>query len=155
DGFRWMLGTEAASVSCRTHTSPAIRCRGETDALAQIAFANGAGAQLIESFSSPVSRTETVVIGEEGVLVLNYQGALLFDPEHRKEPKERWDNPYSGGDKPESAYRCLEELLAAVEEGRAPTNSGEDNLKTVALLEGAYRSAETGQGVPFRPGGLL
>jgi len=143
DGFRWMLGDEARSLVCRTHASPAIDCAGETEAHVQIAFAGGAAVSYVQSFSSPVARTETLVLGETGTLVLNYDGAARFDRDHRKEPKQRWANPFAGPGKPESAFQGLERLLAAIETpGTEPENSGHDNLRTVALLEAAYRSAE-------------
>ena len=39
------------------------------------------------------------------------------------------------------------ELLDAIDEGRPPHHSGDDNLWTVALLEGAYRSAADNRAV--------
>jgi len=152
DGFRWMLGCEARSISCHTRSSPAIECVGETDAAVQVAFQSGARVSYVESFSSPVGRAETLVIGERGALLLGYDGAALFDKDHRHEPAERWGNPLGSGDKPGSAFKALSELLSALEGATEPSNSGRDNLKTIALLEGAYRSAEEGQSIAFRDG---
>jgi predicted dehydrogenase len=39
-------------------------------------------------------------------------------------------------------FRSLDRLLTAIENGGEPSNSGRDNLRTVALLDAAYRSAE-------------
>src|SRR5205823_690197 len=36
DGFRWLLGSEARTVRCQLHRSPAIRCAGETEAFLQL-----------------------------------------------------------------------------------------------------------------------
>jgi hypothetical protein len=36
-------------------------------------------------------------------------------------------------------------LLEAIASGQEPVNSGRDNLQTMALLDGAYRSAATGE----------
>jgi len=152
DGFRWMLGSEAKSIACHTHSSPAIDCAGETDAVAQIEFEDGAAVSYVESFSSPVGRAETAVVGERGVLVFGFDTAALYDRDHRREPLERWANPFAGPGKPESAFKGLDHLLAALEDGAEPPNSGHDNLKTVALLEGAYRSAKENRPVSFHNG---
>lgn len=69
DGFRWLLGAEATSLLCTTYASPAVNAAGESDGFVQITFANGAVATNVESFSSPVSKTETVVIGEAGSIL--------------------------------------------------------------------------------------
>jgi predicted dehydrogenase len=154
DGFRWMLGCEATRVACAATSSPAIDCEGETDAHVQIAFSNGTLVSYTESFSSPVGRCETLVIGELATLRLGYDAAELYDTERRKEPAERRENPFAGRAKPESAFRALDEFLTALERGTEPSNSGRDNLKTIALLEAAYRSAAEGRAVELHDGTL-
>lgn len=42
---------------------------------------------------------------------------------------------------------CLAEFVAAVREGREPECSGQDNLRSLAIVFAAIRSAETGQAV--------
>jgi predicted dehydrogenase len=152
DGFRWMLSEEARSLCCRTHRSAAIDCSGETEAFVQIAFETGASASYVQSFSSPLARTETLIFGAEGLLSLNYQGAALFKREAGREPVEQWPNPFAGANKPESAFAGLHHLLMALETGEEPPNSGRDNLKTVALLDAAYRSAAEQRPVSFEGG---
>lgn len=154
DGFRWMLNDEATSILCATASSSAIESSGETEALTQVAFERGTTASYVESFSSPFRKTETVVIGERGVLVLNYDGAALFDKDSRDEPRERWSAPYSGSRKPEATFITLNQLLTSLETGSEPSNSGRDNLKTITLLDGAYRSAGDGQIVLLQEGVL-
>jgi D-apiose dehydrogenase len=147
DGFRWLLGSEARSVLCHTQRSTAIECAGETDAFVQIAFENGVAASYAQSFSSPLSRTETLVLGEEALLSLSYRGAALYRREGGAEPVESWTNPLAGANKPEATFLCLDLLLGAIETGVEPSNSGRDNLHTVALLDAAYRSAAEGRPV--------
>jgi UDP-N-acetyl-2-amino-2-deoxyglucuronate dehydrogenase len=142
DGFRWMLDDDARSLTCATRSSPAIDCVGETDACVQIVFERGAIVSYVQSFASPVSRAETLVLGERGALALGYEGIALFDNGHGAEPRERWANPFAGKNKPESAFMGLDSLLTAIEQRAEPPNSGRDNLKTIALLDGAYRSAQ-------------
>lgn len=145
DGFRWMLGREARSVRCRLQRSAAVRCAGETEAFVQLAFEDGTPVSYVQSFSSPLARTETLVFGEEGLLRLHYGGAALHRREGGREPVQEWENPHAGLHKPESVFACLDPLLAAIERGEEPPNGGRDNLRTVALLEAAYRSAEEGR----------
>jgi len=152
DGFRWMLGCEAESIFCRTASSAAIDCVGETDASVQIRFAGGTTVTFAQSFSSPVTRNETLVLGEKGSLVVG-DGVALYAADSREDVLETWDNPYAGEGISEATFRSLDELLRAVESGREPPNSGRDNLKTIALLDGAYRSAADGGIVAF-DGGL-
>jgi predicted dehydrogenase len=152
DGFRWMLSDEAVSLLCHTRSSSAITCKGETDASALMRFARGTLVTYVESFSSLAAKTETRVIGETGTLLLDYDQLSLFDREHRTLPRERWENPLRGPRKPEATFEGLNLLLTALEQQNEPPNSGFDNLKTIALLDSAYRSAETGQVISFREG---
>jgi predicted dehydrogenase len=148
DGFRWMLGCEARSVCCQMRRSPAIECAGETDASVQVVFEDGTLVSYVQSFSSAVSRTETLILGERGVLKLGYRSLQVYDRPRAAEPASEWANPYfgeRGEGKPESAYEGLRQLLLAVEQGEEPPNSGRDNLKTIALLDAAYRSDAEGQ----------
>ncbi|GAC1478404.1 MAG: Gfo/Idh/MocA family oxidoreductase [Ktedonobacteraceae bacterium] len=152
DGFRRILNDEASSLLCRVFSSPAIDCEGETDASALITFKRGALVSYTESFSTPKANTETTIIGERGELLLNYDGIKCFDRDYSTTPREEWENPYRGAQKPEATFVGLNLLLDAIEAGTTPANSGEDNMRTIALLDGAYRSAETGRTVTFEEG---
>ena len=152
DGFRWLLGCEARSLLCRTHRSPAIDCVGETDAVMQIAFENGVTVSYTQSFSSPLATTRTLILGEAGMLALDYDGLALFVRGAAHSPAEQWANPYAGPNKPESAFIGLNHLLTALETGGEPPNSGQDNLCTVALLDAAYRSAAKDRLISFEGG---
>ncbi len=152
DGFRWILGAEAATLEARTYSSPAIDCAGETDATVQLVFEQGTPVSYVQSFSSCFRRTDTIVIGETGALHLDYNGAALYDRDHRTEPLERWHNPDSGANKPQATFTGIDTLLSALEQGTAPSNSAQDNLKTIALLDAAYRSADERRAIQFKGG---
>lgn len=137
DGFRVLLGKEASWLSARTYSSPAIECAGETDAFVQIHFGE-TPVSYVQSFSSSVKRVETLVFGERGTLRLDYGKAVLATPDG----EETVVNPYAGDRYNESMFNSLDRLLTAVETGEEPANSGRDNLRTVALLDAAYRSAD-------------
>jgi D-apiose dehydrogenase len=149
DGMRWIVQSAPESIYSITRSSPAIDCVGETEAFTSIVFQNGVIGSYVETFTVPRRRAETIVSGVDGALILTYDGIAHHTKENRNGPKQTWENPYRGAAKPQSAYACLNELLVALEEGREPTNSGEDNLKTVALLDGAYRSAKERREIRF------
>jgi predicted dehydrogenase len=142
DGFRWLLNDVATSVFCETRSSSAIQSVGETEAAVQVNFKQGALASYVESFSSPFPRTETLVLGETGTLMLTYDGLSLFEQKGRAVPHLHWENPLRGSHKPEATFIGLNLLLTSLEESTEPPNSGRDNLQTIALLDSAYRSAE-------------
>ncbi len=152
DGLRWILDCDATSVFCQTHSSDSVNCTGETEANVLLQFTNGTIANYSQSFSSAINQTETTIIGETGTLVVNYNGVTLHK---RGQEVQRWDNAkYAGENKPESAFAGLEELLSAIENKIKPANSGRDNLKTIALLEASYQSAQSGQMVNLKNGEL-
>lgn len=148
DGFRYLLGREATRVWCRTSSSPAVDCVGETDAFVQVTFEH-IPVSYTQSFSSRLRRTETVVLGELGTLRLDNDRVSLHGADGMTVD---WDNPYARRGKPESTYRSLDRLLTAVEKEEQPTNSGEDNLRTVALLDAAYESARTREPIALTEG---
>lgn len=147
DGFRHMLGREAAWVWCRTSSSPEVDCAGETDAFTQLLF-DHIPVSYVQSFSSRLRRTDTVVLGQLGTLEFGYDAVSLRD----KDGSTEWENPYAGRGKPESTYLSLNRLLAALDDGGEPPNSGKDNLRTIALLDAAYESARAGEPVTLTGG---
>ena len=120
DGFRWILQQEAESILCRIHSSPAIDCAGDTDAAVQLTFREGTAVSYVQSFSSPISKTETLIIGEAAALSLDHRGAALFDRDHRDEPAERWDISADRKQKSEATFQSLNQLLTALEQGTEP-----------------------------------
>ena len=146
DGLRWILQDEPVSIQCRTFSSPAIDCIGETDAQVFLTFKNGVSATIVQSFSSRIAHTETIIIGETGTLWLTYDKARLIND---GQLSYEWTNPHAGDGKPESAYLGLDQLLIALDTNQEPTNSGHDNLKTVRMLDLAYQSADTRSTITF------
>jgi D-apiose dehydrogenase len=147
DGFRQLIAADATRVLARTFSSPAIDCAGETDAFVQIDF-GAVPVSYVESFSSRVTVADTIVVGERGTLRFGYDKLVRANDAGARE----WDNPYAGAGKPESTFRSLARLLDAVDTGQTPSNSGQDNLKTIALLEAAYASADQNRPVELTGG---
>ncbi|BDZ44538.1 Gfo/Idh/MocA family protein [Naasia aerilata] len=149
DGFRYLLDVDADWLVGTAWRSPSMEASGETDAVIHVRFGE-VGVNYTQSFSSRFERVETIVLGETGTLAFGYDTLQIADADG----VETIDNPCAGPGKPLSAYRSLERLLDAIDEGREPTNSGRDNLKTLSLLDAAYRSAATGETVEFTNGVL-
>ncbi|MCG7381465.1 Gfo/Idh/MocA family oxidoreductase [Paenibacillus sp. ACRRY] len=137
DGFRQILGSEAVSVNSLMRSSSAINCAGETDATVQVAFENGSMATYVQSFSSPFPRTEMIVIGETGTLFCTHQRVELYRND-TKSPLQTWHNDVS---RETATFEGLNQLLVSLETGDEAPNSAQDNLKTVAILDAAYRSS--------------
>ena len=152
DGIRWITGRDAASIYAQMRSSDAVNCAGETEANVQLSFDDGPIADYFQSFSAAVNQTQTLVIGTEGTLILDYNGVQLHRRGHEMQSFDNAD--YAAENKPESAFACLNELLCAARENREASNSGRDNLKTIALLEAAYRSARDNCIVSLRNGVL-
>ena len=150
DGFRYLLGREADWIVATTHKSPAIDAAGETDASIHVRFGD-VGVNYTESFSSRVERDRDDRDRRARA------PCCSTTTSSRSTPLTEWrrsSNPWAGDGKPESAYLGLAELLRAIDEGDEPSNSGSDNLRTLSLLDGAYRSAATGELVRFENGVL-
>jgi UDP-N-acetyl-2-amino-2-deoxyglucuronate dehydrogenase len=147
DGFRQLTGGSATRVWAQTYSSPAIDCVGETDAFVQIEF-GPIPVAYVQSFSSQLTATETVVFGNKGTLRFDYGTLVRISGTGTAE----WANPHAGPGKPESTYLSLNRLLDAIETGGQPGNSGRDNLETIALLEAAYRSASERRAVELKAG---
>jgi UDP-N-acetyl-2-amino-2-deoxyglucuronate dehydrogenase len=147
DGFRQLIDGSATRVWAQTYSSPVIDCVGETDAFVQIEFGS-IPVSYVQSFSSRVETTETIVFGDKGTLRFDYGTLALITGDGTAE----WANPHAGQGKPESTYLSLNRLLDAIEAGEQPSNSGQDNLETIALLEAAYQSAWERRAIELREG---
>lgn len=138
DGFRWILGCEAQTINCQTRSSSAIDCTGDTDSSVQLVFENDVPVTYVQSFSSAYNRVELIVVGETGTLVANYKTVELYRKGNNG-PIQTWNNLIS---KPESTFDGLQQLLLSIESKQEAANSIQDNLKTISLLEAAYRSSK-------------
>ncbi|MFC4808040.1 Gfo/Idh/MocA family protein [Paenibacillus sp. GCM10023250] len=151
DGFRQILGSEAVAVTSLMSSSSAIECAGETDATVQVAFENGAFATYVQSFSSPYPRTEMIVIGETGTLACGHRSVELYRT-GQQAPETAWSNDVS---RETATYEGLNHLLTSLETGIEAPNSARDNLKTVAILDAAYRSAQQRRTITLDRGVLV
>lgn len=114
----------------------------------QAKLAHGAAVSYVESFSSMDSALETNVIAENGALRLNRTEVQEWGAETGREHSNPVQHPNPcGTHKPSATFLALDQLLQALDSNTEANNSGGDNLRTVAFLESAYRSAELGRPV--------
>lgn len=147
DGFRWMLRQEPSVIWCQTHSSPLMGAVGDTDAVVHAMFTGGTTVSYVESFASPAKyELETTVLGESGSLRLHLHGieewrttndgsSLIMTPH----------NNLLGRSMPDATWVSMSQLLQAIEDDTSPSNSGSDNLGSIAALEAAYQSGERGE----------
>lgn len=154
DGFRWMLGEDPYAVYAQNRKSAAVNCAGETDSSVTLSFESGAIATCVQSFSSAVSQTSTVIIGDAGTIKLGYDGIEVHKLPTSDHVSVRVANPIfgeHGENKPASAFAGLDQLLSSIEMDVEPNNSGRDNLRTIAILEAAYESSQRSAVVSIAP----
>jgi predicted dehydrogenase len=144
DAYRWLFGEEPVSVYCRGLQSPATEGGKDNAVSVMLEFPSGAFASLCESFSSFAATSACSLDCEKASFILEYGRAVRRAA--GAEPVEL-KNPF---DKPEATYYLLDDLLKAVDEGREPETSAADNVKSMAILEAAYGSFESGKPVSPR-----
>lgn len=164
DGLRFVLGDEPVEVTCQSWSEPGSPFGGHPAAVATVRFAAGTLASYRGSW---ISRGPTTPFGGHwrldgtaATLQFTFRGAFeererldraeLHRPEHPPEPCRLPELPLK------DRKGALADLAAWVSTGVAPegASTGEDNLKSLALMLAAIRSARTG-GTPVRPGDLL
>jgi predicted dehydrogenase len=128
-----------------THTG----IEGEDDAAATLRFKNGAIGTIVASTSMAPARSRLVEIhGKTGTLVLD--GDELFidgEPVNGNNAVKRKksvgaDSPLQGFS-PEPHRRQFEEIIDHINREMQPNVSGKDSLKTLAIVQAIYESAES------------
>ena len=147
DMINWLVGLpdEVYSMtgkSARPHTPHPYET--EDSAITLLKYSNGTMGYLLNSWVSSPKEERVILHETEGVLEADWSGLSLYTPqgdvvEHvKKEDVET---------SPNYPYRSqLEHFAAAVLENKVDyLCSGRENLKNMALIEAAYRSADTGR----------
>jgi len=134
DAYRWLLGEEPETVYCQGVKSPLSAGREDTAVSLILSFPGGAVACLSESFSSLCHTDVFSIDCEKKSLKIAGNAVTVMGPD-----KETRDvpNPFNNAS---SSWYLLDNLLTAWEQGNEPETSVQDNLKTMRILEAAYRS---------------
>jgi len=152
DTLRYLLG-EASTISATTRqVSPLIL--GEDEAIV-VSDHNGVQATVDMSWARPpeggkVANSESWasvrIEGSTGTLTLGYDGTLAINGTHSASDDWRGTNGEQAG------YQAMQQhFVGCLASGIEAETSGRETLKTMELVFGAYRSAETGH--TYRVGG--
>jgi predicted dehydrogenase len=155
DVARAFLG-EAESVFCRTRTiKPGIA--GEDMATALVTHAGGVTSVCDMTYESrqtpdPFPQTLIHIEGRQGSIILERDFRMsVTSPKGFRVEEVRPVAPSWGTDQwaliQESVVTTQAHWLDSLEKGTEPEVSGADNLRTFALVEACYASAETGKAV--------
>jgi predicted dehydrogenase len=150
DLARVLVG-EVEHVSCETQRrNPAVRA--EDTATMLLRHVSGAVSVVectYENRRLPGSGVQTLVEieGPEGAIVLDRDFRLSLTSHGRHEVRDVSPPPLAWADPglhvvQESVLQTCRHMLGAVSGGSPAATSGEDNLRTFALVEAAYRAAE-------------
>lgn len=152
DVARAFLG-EADEVVCRTQSiKPGIA--GEDMATAMLRHRDGAVSVVEVSYASklspdPFPQTLLHIDGTEGSVLLQDRYRMTVTGRDGAITETVAPNPSSWGTEPwlltqDSVVATQAHWLDCLEQGREPETSGDDNLRTFALVEACYRSAADG-----------
>lgn len=157
DVARSIMG-EAESVFCRTQS---IRQGIAGEDMATVLMHHAGGATSVNDFTyesrqspDPFPKVLLEVEGTQGALRLDIDDRITVNGLQGTRSESASPPPLSWSYAPwlavqDSVVAIQREWLASLAEGRPAETSGRDNLKTFALVEACYQSAETGaQAVP-------
>jgi predicted dehydrogenase len=145
DTYRYLAG-EIESVFCTIRrVNP--RIRGEDCATVQVRFRSGAGGlidgnRISGPATPPLAFGEFELEGDSASIRLTSEGDLRIRDdggEEREHPFAKVESGYKG----DSVKAMQEHFIECVRSGRPAESEGEEYLKTVALVDACYRSAES------------
>ncbi|HEV7254032.1 MAG TPA: Gfo/Idh/MocA family oxidoreductase [Mesorhizobium sp.] len=158
DIARFLLGD--AERLCATVQSVNPNIRGEDVATVLLRHEGGAACVMDCSYATKLEedlfpQTLVEIDGTQGTIRLGKDFRLTVTTPEGTEHSQVAPNPMPWTESPwhlvaESVLRIQEHWVDCLTSGRAPDTSGRDNLKTYALVEGAYRSAASGDALDPR-----
>ena len=164
DALRFVLDDEPAVVSCQSWSEPDTPFKGRPAAIATIHLSNGT---LVSYRGSWISRGPTTpyggqwrIDGTRGTIEFTFRGAFAEREKLDRLTLYRPDRPPERARLPKMPCKdrkgALEAFARWVRSGEPPegVSSAEDNLKSLALMFAAIRSAREG-GLPVRIADVL
>jgi predicted dehydrogenase len=154
DQARFLAGVDPVAVSCHEFNPAGSWYRGDAAAVCTFELADGAvfsyrGSWSAEGFGTSWNGSWRVV-GTAGTALWDGEGdpvaeiahapqepVLLYPVEHAE-----WEPTWDGRT---GHAGCLDEMLAALAQGRRPETDASDNLKSLAMVLAALRSAREGR----------
>lgn len=154
DSLRFVLDDEPLEVSCQSWSEPETPFKGRPAAIATIRFAKGT---LVSYRGSWISRGPTTpygghwrLDGTQGTIELTFRGAFQEREKLDRLTLYRPGRPPEPGKLPEMPFKdrrgALADFARWVREGEPPegASTAEDNLRSLALMLAAIRSARRG-----------
>lgn len=140
-------GQRARTVFAQLARAPGQRVRPPLLAQISVQFDHALATLVFRGGNAPGPVDTTHITGAEGALRsegpdIETQRVTLFTPKGQASPE------LAGTWFPGGFDGAMSELVVAIEEDRQPTNSGRDNLDSLAICFAAIESAETGQPAP-------
>jgi predicted dehydrogenase len=153
DQARYLIGTRPVSVWCHEFSPAGSWLAGNAAAVCTFEFENGSVFSFRGSWCAEGHETEW----DGSWRVTTRRLTVLWDSAGAPHCEARW----SGGDRPHEGElvemavpcapaardphdQCLDDMFEALLEGRRPETDCRENVWTVAMLDGALRSAATG-----------
>jgi predicted dehydrogenase len=157
DQARYLVGTRPVSVACHEFTPADSWLAGRAAAVCTFEFEDGSvfsfrGSWCAEGFETAWDGSWRVTTRRMTVLWDGIAGPRCQARPYGADPEEgaAVETPIPVADTAADPHdECLDEMFAALIEGRHPETDAHDNLWTVAMLDGALRSAESGEKVPL------
>jgi predicted dehydrogenase len=147
DLLRWYLRSEVTEVfASANQIMHAGRVQVETGGLVMLTFANGTFASIDCSWSKPAyyptwGGLKFELVAEKGLATMDAFKQVMSVYSHRV-GRPQWS--YWGSD---ANQGMVNEFVAAIRDGRAPSITGQDGLRAVEIVMAAYQSVESGQPV--------
>ena len=144
DRLRWLLNSEVVEVYARVHTygKTSEDANIENGVTAILTFDNGVIATLVENlppYELNYRYWDTEIFGTKGFLHIRTDDYLEFaGPDTSFRQNFTGYNHYA---------RQLAEFVDAIQQNRAPSITGEDGLRSLAVGLAVYRSAYVGRSV--------
>jgi predicted dehydrogenase len=154
DQARFLAGVDPVAVSCHEFNPAGSWYRGDAAAVCTFELADGSvfsyrGAWSSEGFGTSWNGSWRVV-GTAGTALWDGEGDPVAEVARAPEepellhPVERaeWERTWEG---PIGHAGCLDEMLAALAEGRRPETDASDNVQSLAMVLAALTSAREGR----------
>jgi predicted dehydrogenase len=145
DLARDLIGSEPVWITCESFNPAWSWYAGDAAADVHAEFADGTRFVFAGSWCSPGLETSW----NGSWRISGSGGTALWDGDHEPVAQTEDGEPLTGvvGSGPEEIAGSLAEFVAALRDGRVPSGEVHSNVMSLAMVEGAVRSAQTGQRV--------
>ena len=158
DQARFILGDDPVSVFCQEFNPPGSWYAGGAAAVCLFEFEGGQVLSYNGSWCAEGAATsweaEWRVMGSAGTAIWDGINApyaeVVADPQQegfQRDARRVEAEASQNIPGPEGHFGCLDEMFAALNEGRPPETDGSDNIKSLSMVFGAVESARRGEKV--------